>query len=85
MYAIRSYYGVYLLAFAYLVGVVLIWLVPKVVPAPNVIGPSLGVEFTWLAPGLFLLMWMLPRPQSHGWSRHGAFDLLYALFVFLLV
>jgi len=75
----------YLLAFAYLVGVVLIWLVPKVVPAPNVIGPSLGAEFSWLAPGLFLLMWLLPRPQANGWLRHGAFDLFYGVFVFLLI
>ena len=75
----------YLLAFAYLVGVVLIWLVPKVVPAPNAIGPSLGTEFAWLAPGLFLLMWLLPRPQANGWLRHGAFDLFYGVFVFLLI
>lgn len=75
----------YLLAFAYLVGAVLIWLVPKVVPAPNVIGLSLGTEFTWLAPGFFLLMWLLPRPQASGWRGHGAFDLFYGLFVFLLV
>lgn len=75
----------YLLAFAYLVAAVLIWLVPKVVPAPNVIGLSLGTEFTWLAPGFFLLMWVLPRPQANGWRGHGAFDLFYALFVFLLV
>lgn len=75
----------YLLAFAYLLGVVLIWLVPKVVPEPSVIGPSLGTEFAWLAPGLFLLMWLMPRPQSNGWLRHGAFDLFYGVFVFLLI
>ena len=75
----------YLLAFAYLVGALLIWLVPMVVPDPSLIGPSLRTEFRWLAPGLFLAMWLLPRPQPTGQQRHGAFDLFYALFVFLLI
>jgi len=75
----------YLLAFAYLIGAVLVWLVPKVVPDPALIGPSLEREFAWAAPLLFLGMFLLPRPQEVGWSRRGIFDFFYSLFIFLLI
>ena len=75
----------YLLAFAYLVGAVLIWLVPKVVPDPALIGPSLERQFVWIAPVLFLCMFLLPRPQEVGWSQRGIFDFFYSLFIFLLI
>ncbi len=75
----------YLLAFAYLIGAVLVWLVPKIVPDPALIGPSLEREFAWAAPLLFLGMFLLPRPQEVGWSRRGIFDFFYSLFIFLLI
>ena len=75
----------YLLAFAYLIGAVLVWLVPKIVPDPALIGPSLEREFVWVAPLLFLGMFLLPRPQEVGWSQRGIFDFFYSLFIFLLI
>ena len=75
----------YLLAFAYLIGAVLVWLVPKIVPDSSLIGPSLEREFAWAAPLLFLGMFLLPRPQEVGWSRRGIFDFFYSLFIFLLI
>ena len=75
----------YLLAFAYLVGAVLIWLVPKVVPDPALVGPSLETPFAWGAPLLFLGMALLPRPQEPGPLRQGIFDFYYGVFIFLLI
>ena len=75
----------YLLAFAYLVGAVLIWLVPKVVPDPLLLGLSLEKQFAWAAPVLFLGMVLMPRPLEQGWSRRGIFDFFYSLFIFLLI
>ena len=75
----------YLLAFAYLIGAILIWLVPKIVPDQALIGPSLEREFAWAAPLLFLGMFLLPRPQEVAWSRRGIFDFFYSLFIFLLI
>ncbi len=61
----------YLLAFAYLLAALLVWLLPKVVPEPSLIGPSLETPFAWGAPLLFLGMALLPRPQEPGPLRQG--------------
>lgn len=75
----------YLMAFAYLVGAVLIWLVPKIVPDASLLGLSLERPFAWVAPLLFVGMVLLPRPQESGWSRRGVFDFFYGVFIFLLI
>ena len=49
----------YLLAFAYLLVALLVWLVPKVVPDAAAIGPSLDRPFAWLAPLIFFVMLLL--------------------------
>ena len=75
----------YLLAFAYLVAAVLVWLVPKVVPEPALVGLSLEAPFAWGAPLLFLGMALLPRPQEPEQLRQGIFDFYYGVFIFLLI
>ena len=75
----------HLLAFAYLIGAVLIWLVPKIVPDSALVGPSLERQFAWLAPLLFLGMLLMPRPQENGLPRRSVMDFFYSLFIFLLI
>ncbi len=75
----------YLLAFAYLLGALLIWLVPKVVPDASLIGPSLDVPFAWGAPLLFVAMLLLPRPRTIRMPSRGMVDFFYSLFIFLLI
>ncbi len=77
----------YLMAFAYLVGAVLIWLVPKVVPDSASVGLSLEKEFAWAAPSLFLGMLVMPffREEEKNLSGRGIVDFFYSLFIFLLI
>lgn len=75
----------YLLAFAYLLGAILIWLIPKIVPTATLLGISLERQFAWAAPLLFLAMAIMPRPQEPGLLRRGIFDFFYSLFIFLLI
>ncbi len=75
----------HLLAFAYLTGAVLIWLVPKIVPVSALVGPSLEQQFAWLAPLLFLGMVLMPHPQEKGVPRRSVVDFFYSLFIFLLI
>ena len=75
----------YLLAFAYLVGAVLIWLMPKLIPNTALGGLSLEPAFAWGAPALFLGMALLPRPPQSERVRQGVFDFYYGLFIFLLL
>lgn len=75
----------YLLAFAYLLGAVLIWLVPKVVPDTSQIGPSLEKAFAWMAPLVFVAMLLMPRPRGVRRQSQGGVDFFYSLFIFLLV
>ncbi|MBI4741022.1 MAG: sensor histidine kinase [Betaproteobacteria bacterium] len=82
----------YLLAFAYLLATLLVWLVPKVVPDAALVGPSLDKEFAWGMPLLFALMVLLPgetpgaRPPNAGEAANpGVVDFFYSLFLFLLI
>ena len=76
----------YLLAFAYLIAAILVWLVPKIVPESAFVGPSLEIVFAWLAPVLFLGMLLLPLPQQEiELSTRGVVDFFYSLFIFLLI
>ncbi len=82
----------YLLAFAYLLAALLVWLVPKVVPDAALVGPSLDKEFAWGMPLLFALMVLLPgetpgaRPPNAGETANpGVVDFFYSLFLFLLI
>lgn len=74
----------YLIAFAYLLVALLVWLVPEVVSKTARIGPSLDREFGWGMPLFFLAMMLLPRQEGVLPSR-GVVDLFYSLFIFLLI
>ena len=75
----------YLLAFAYLLCALLVWLVPRVVPDPSLIGPSLDRLFAWLAPLVFVFMLVLPRPREIHMPKAGMVDFFYSLLIFLLI
>lgn len=75
----------YLLAFAYLLCALLVWLVPRVVPDPSLIGPSLDHLFAWLAPLIFVFMLVLPRPREIRMPKAGMVDFFYSLLIFLLI
>ena len=75
----------YLIAFAYLLAALLVWLMPKVVPATAVIGPSLEHEFAWGMPLLFVAMMILPTRQETSRPSGGIVDFFYSIFIFLLI
>ena len=75
----------YLLAFAYLLCALLVWLVPRVVPNPALIGPSLDSLFAWGAPLIFVSMALLPRPREIRMPKAGMVDFFYSLLIFLLI
>ena len=75
----------YLLAFAYLLGVLLVWLVPKVVPNPALIGPSLEGPFARLTPLIFVVMLLIPTAPAVQTPTRGVVDFFYSLFIFLLI
>lgn len=75
----------YLLAFAYLLCALLVWLVPRVVPDTALIGPSLDLQFAWAAPLLFVVMLLIPRPREIQMPSSGTVDFFYSLFIFLLI
>lgn len=75
----------YLLAFAYLLCALLVWLVPRVVPDATLIGPSLDLHFAWAAPLLFVVMLLIPRPREIQMPSSGTVDFFYSLFIFLLI
>lgn len=75
----------YLLAFAYLLFALLVWLVPRVVPDTSLIGPSLDRPFALLAPLIFVAMLLMPRPREIHLPSGGMVDFFYSLFIFLLI
>ena len=75
----------YLLAFAYLLAALLIYLVPKVVPNETVIGPLLDDPFAVAGPLIFMLMLLLPQPREFRLPGSGMVDFFYSLFIFLLI
>jgi len=75
----------YLLAFAYLLCALLVWLVPRVVPDPALVGPSLDGLFAWAAPLIFVAMLLMPRPREIRMSGAGMVDFFYSLFILLLI
>lgn len=75
----------YLLAFGYLVVVLLVWLVPRVVPAGALIGPALDRPVAWGLPIVFAAMLLLPRSQEYPAVRGGMVDFFYSIFIFLLM
>ena len=75
----------YLIAFAYLLAALLVWLVPKVVPDTALIGPSLDREFAWAMPLLFVVMILLPTRREASRPSGGMVDFFYSLFIFLLI
>jgi len=75
----------YLLAFAYLLCALLVWLVPRVVPDPALVGPSLDGLFAWAAPLIFVSMLVMPRPREIRMSGAGMVDFFYSLFILLLI
>ena len=75
----------YLLAFAYLLGVVLVWLVPRVMPAAIPRGPSLELLFNWVALVILVAMLLIPRSPEYPVRRSGIVDFFYSLFIFLLI
>lgn len=75
----------YLLAFAYLLSILLIWLVPRVVPGSALIGPSLDRPFAWTAALIFVVMSLMPRPREIRLPSGGMVDFFYSLFILLLI
>jgi hypothetical protein len=75
----------YLLAFAYLLAALLVWLVPKVVPGAALHGPLLDRQFAWLGPIIFVAMIAMPRPREIRLSSGGMVDFFYSIFIFLLI
>ncbi|MFA7293157.1 MAG: ATP-binding protein [Rhodocyclaceae bacterium] len=75
----------YLLAFAYLLAAILLYLVPQVVPGPDTERQLLGKLFVWSAPAVLLVMALLPIRDWAGRAAAGPVDFVYSLFVFLLV
>lgn len=75
----------YLLAFAYLLFALLVWLVPRVVPNQALIGPSLDRPFALGAPLVFVVMLLIPRPREMRLVSGGMVDFFYSLLIFLLI
>ena len=75
----------YLLAFAYLLFALLVWLVPRVVPDQTLIGPSLDRPFALGAPLIFVVMLLIPRPREMRLVSSGMVDFFYSLLIFLLI
>ncbi len=75
----------YLLAFAYLLLALLVWLVPRVVPDQALIGPSLDRPFALGAPLIFVVMLLIPRPREMRLVSGGMVDFFYSLLIFLLI
>lgn len=75
----------YLTAFAYLLGALLVSLMPKVVPAPSLTGPSLEAPFAWGAPLIFVIMLLIPSPREIRLPTRGMVDFFYSLFILLLI
>lgn len=75
----------YLIAFAYLLVALLVRLVPRVVPETALIGPSLGREFAWGMPLLFVVMTLLPVRREASRPSGGIVDFFYSFFIFLLI
>lgn len=75
----------YLLAFAYLLATLLIFLVLKVVPNEVVIGPLLDRPFALAGPLIFMVMLLLPQPREFRLPGSGMVDFFYSLFIFLLI
>lgn len=75
----------YLLAFAYLLFALLVYLVPKIVPNAALLGPALDRQFGWVAPLILLVMLLLPRPREIPLPNTGLVDFFYSVFLFLLI
>jgi len=75
----------YLIAFAYLLIVLLVRMVPRVVPETALIGPSLGREFGLGLPLLFVAMMLLPVRSERNQPSGGLVDFFYSFFIFLLI
>ena len=75
----------HLIAFAYLLAALLVWLVPKVVPNAALIGPSLDREFGWGMLLVFVVMTLLPTRRETVRPGGGMVDFFYSIFIFLLI
>ena len=74
----------YLLAFAYLLAVLLGWLIPGILPQA---AASVNIErvLTWSLPLVFPLMLMLPRAPTLPAGRGSMVDFSHILFTFLMI
>jgi len=75
----------YLLAFAYLLFALLVFLVPRIVPNAALPGPRLDSPFAWAAPLIFVAMLLLPRPREIALPNTGLVDFFYSVILFLLI
>jgi signal transduction histidine kinase len=55
------------------------------VPETALIGPSLGREFGWGMPLLFVVMVLLPTHRDSSRPSSGMVDFFYSIFIFLLI
>lgn len=75
-----------LLAFGYLLGALLAWQVPQVVPREMAVDPALSPVFIYALPLLLLSMLVWPRSREEAPPRRAEMvDFVYSLFVFLLL
>lgn len=75
----------YLLAFTYLLGAILLFILPRLVPNAGDEGAMLVRIFLWTGPVLLLLMVIVPVRSGLDKVTVGPVDFVYSLFVFLLV
>lgn len=75
----------HLLAFAYLICALLIFLLPKIVPGAAANGPSLDQPFLWVSPLLFLAMIPMAQPRETRLPEASITDLFHSFFIFLLI
>lgn len=75
----------HLLAFAYLLTAVLLFLVPRVVSSPG--GEAILLErlFVWGGPFVLAIMALMPVSAASGYKAAGPVDFVYSLFVYLLI
>ncbi len=75
----------HLIAFAYLLVALLVWLVPQVVAPAAPLGPSLNQEFVWGMPAFLIVMSVLPTSTQSDRPSSAMVDLFYSLLIFLLI
>lgn len=83
-FAARAAKLLYLIVLAYLVSVLLVFMVPQILPRPFVVPAEFAFLATYVLPGLFLPMALLPV-ESEAENAPEVIDFLYSAFVLLVL